>query len=143
MQLQNPIIKLCAILLFLCACQRQGPTSAYSVQEASAHPQSIESVMLLGLSNSILPEELFTLPHLKSLEIIFSRLDTLPSGLKKARKLKYLMLDGNRFLKIPESVTELPSLELLSLGTNPNLDGPQAPQLPFYALKNSPFKYLL
>jgi Leucine-rich repeat (LRR) protein len=119
MQSPIPLIQCCALLVLLCACQRKGPTSAYSVEEALAHPHTVEDVMLFDVSEPNFPDELFALPNLKSLEITFSQLDTLPPGLAKATQLKYLMLDGDQFQRIPEAVKQLPELEFFSLSTNP------------------------
>ncbi len=75
----------------------------------------LAEIMLCGVFPENVPDWLFRLPALSSLDLEINDLAYLPDSLREARELKVLLLGWNRFNGIPSGVWELASLEHLGL----------------------------
>jgi small GTP-binding protein len=69
-----------------------------------------------------IPDELFALEQLRTLNLSGNRLATVPQAITRLRNLTHLDLSNNELLEIPQPVFELNSLEGLLLQNNPIRD---------------------
>ena len=76
------------------------------------------SLNLIGNELSSLPESLAWLQKLNALYLSGNRLSSLPESLAQLQKLTTLILSSNKFITIPEVVTKLQKLATLDLGYN-------------------------
>ena len=65
-----------------------------------------------------LPEELFELRNLKTLDLGNNKLKKIPNGLSKLQNLETLILRHNDLEELPEELFELKNLKILDLGNN-------------------------
>ena len=71
-------------------------------------------------SNSLqeLPDCVFQLKNLKTLDLISNRIKKIPPTIN-FEKVEKLNLQGNQIQELPESIYNLPKLKEISLGGNP------------------------
>jgi internalin A len=73
---------------------------------------------LSGEHLTVLPPEIFRLPHLQSLELSGNRLTALPPEIGRLTNLRSLQLGGNQLTTLPPEITQLTCLQSLHLGGN-------------------------
>ncbi|KAI8494788.1 hypothetical protein Bbelb_273930 [Branchiostoma belcheri] len=73
---------------------------------------------LTGKDLCNIPDTVLQHTEVEVLKLSFNKLKTLPKGISRLSKLKYLWLDFNEFEEFPEVVCELTSLEHLYLSQN-------------------------
>ncbi|XP_066291360.1 malignant fibrous histiocytoma-amplified sequence 1 homolog [Branchiostoma lanceolatum] len=73
---------------------------------------------LTGKDLDHIPPTVLQCTEIEVLKLSFNKLRTLPEGISRLAKLKYLWLDFNQFEEFPEVVCELTSLEHLYLSQN-------------------------
>ncbi len=66
----------------------------------------------------ILPQELFELKQLHTLQIYISDIEQLPPEIEKLQNLEELSFEASKITEIPDSLSRLPNLEKLSLKSN-------------------------
>lgn len=79
--------------------------------------QFLDEINLINMHISI-PEELYTLVHLKKIRFSGMQATTLSHRIAELNHLEELYLDNNQFTEIPAMVFDIPSLQKLSLQSN-------------------------
>jgi len=65
-----------------------------------------------------IPDDVFHLTHLRSLDISHQNIDSIPDDIVKLRNLASLKLNLNRLTSIPKCLSTLPELRVLDIGHN-------------------------
>ncbi len=84
---------------------------------------NLKELSIFSINQEKLPEDLFNMPNLESLELVgFAILTSFPSSIKSLKKLKSLKISNcSKFEKLPNEVIELKELEVLTLAFLPSL----------------------
>jgi internalin A len=77
--------------------------------------RALETITMMGVSPTTIPDWLFEAPELRSMDLGFNNLSELPEALGDARRLEYLSLTNNEFRRIPAGVWKLAALRSLDL----------------------------
>lgn len=85
-------------------------------------PSSLTHVYLNTISFEEIPEILYTLPCLQSLELREAKLTNISSDITKLENLIHLDLGENELEDLPDEMTELKNLRFLHLDGNPLVD---------------------
>jgi Leucine-rich repeat (LRR) protein len=78
----------------------------------------VVELSLTGLGLSTVPEEVWQLQQLQTLNLYNNRLETLPEAIGNLKWLKYLNLEKNQLRELPASLGKLQRLQQLNLQTN-------------------------
>jgi Leucine-rich repeat (LRR) protein len=78
----------------------------------------VVELSLTGLGLSTVPEEVWQLQQLQTLNLYNNRLETLPEAMGNLKWLKYLNLEKNQLRELPASLGKLQRLQRLNLQTN-------------------------
>ena len=105
------------------APEEEAESRAEAMEEIiNARNQRGTSLSLYQLKLSSLPEEIWSLTSLKSLDLGYNKIETLPAGFSNLAALEILNLKGNDQLKeISAEILNLPALISLSLRHNSQL----------------------
>src|SRR5688572_20579875 len=79
----------------------------------------VDALYLNGLLLTKLPESLWRLTHLTTLNLYRNRLTELPESVAKLKQLRELDLYGNQLTDLPSSLSQPEYLNRLALGGNP------------------------
>ena len=75
----------------------------------------------LKIDLTSIPEEIFNLPNLQSLDVSHNQIQEIPDSIEGLTSLKALMISGNPMRKISRKITELKSLRILGMeSSGPN-----------------------
>jgi Leucine Rich repeats (2 copies) len=90
----------------------------YSLEDAMKDPSKVVKLDL-GMQTpklTAIPKEVALFPNLECLDVSFNRVASIPNEIVNCKKLKTLILSGNRYLaKVPLILKEVKSLKKLEL----------------------------
>ncbi|XP_070154491.1 leucine-rich repeat-containing protein 27 isoform X2 [Polyergus mexicanus] len=91
--------------------------------------EKYSTIQMLYLENnnlSELPKELFvSLPHLQWLDVRNNQLTNLPTNIRSHSSLESILLQGNKFEKLPLELCLVPKLKILNIAHNPIITPPK------------------
>ncbi|XP_029666144.1 cyclic GMP-binding protein C-like [Formica exsecta] len=91
--------------------------------------EKYSTIQMLYLENnnlSKLPKELFvSLPHLQWLDVRNNQLTNLPTSIRSHPSLESILLQGNKFEKLPLELCLVPKLKILNIAHNPIITPPK------------------
>ena len=83
-----------------------------------AQLQNLEFFFAASNALQVLPDELFSLPKLRRLNLEKNQISQIPKSITAAKNLSYLNLWQNQVVQLPANIGELSELEALNLGSN-------------------------
>ncbi|MBT6483710.1 MAG: leucine-rich repeat protein [Planctomycetaceae bacterium] len=84
----------------------------------AARRTTVRELSLRGMELTEMPESLYRLSQLQTLDLDRNRLTALPESLGRLSQLQTLSLDNNRLTALPESLGQLSQLQTLDLDNN-------------------------
>lgn len=97
-------------------CRSKVKTLTY-IENGSIETYNIKSIILKGNHLTTLPEEVFKkMRHLESLELSGNSLSKVPNGIEHLINLKFLDLQENPLIEMPDAMTLLTNLNELRIG---------------------------
>ncbi|XP_029171942.1 E3 ubiquitin-protein ligase LRSAM1-like [Nylanderia fulva] len=93
--------------------------TSFPIEVLEKYP-TIQMLYLENNNLSELPKELFiSLPHLQWLDVRNNQLTNLPTSIRAHSSLESILLQGNKFEKLPLELCLVPNLKILNIAYNP------------------------
>ena len=98
-----------------------------SLKEALQNPEQVYRLKLkLPRKCDSIPEEVFQLTNLQELRLTGCHLNVINRNIGKLKKLRFLHLNRNNLVRLPEEFTQLTQLVLLDISRNPLMELPDS-----------------
>jgi Leucine-rich repeat (LRR) protein len=118
---QLSLIALLQLCTLFSSAQELQPDTGYvfrSLSEALKQPSNVYKLSLKGVRLTAFPQEIFSFPHLRYLDLSRNRIASIPGQIGSLKELKYLNLSNNLIDAISDSIGQLQELVFLGLNRN-------------------------